>query len=95
MPSAYVSPEGREHPTKYEPDVLFALLVEDAVRHHATDLQWFTVAVQRIGARRRRSGQTKGEAVELVMKALLDEVEQLTGLRRLPLHSGSIPGVQG
>lgn len=95
MPTEYISPEGREHPSKYHPDVLFGLLVEDAVRSHATELEWFTVAIQRIGSRRKRGRESLGHATERAMKALLDEVEQLTGHRRLPLHSGVIPGVRG
>lgn len=79
----YKSAEGRDHPTDYSATQLQAFLVEDAVKHHATDLRWFVAAMLEI-ARQRSIG------VEAAMLALLDEVEALTGLRGLPMHSGQI-----
>lgn len=79
----YQSAEGRDHPSEYTETTLMAFLVEDAVKHHATDLRWFVAAMLEI-AKQRNIG------AEAAMLALLDEVEALTGLRGLPMHSGPI-----
>lgn len=79
----YKSAEGRDHPTEYTADQIMGYLVEDAVKHHATDLRWFVAAILEVARQR-------NIAAEAAMLALLDEVEALTGLRRLPIHSGAL-----
>jgi len=79
----YRSAEGRVHPSECNADQLMTWLVEDAVKHHATDLHWFVAAMIEISRQRRISAED-------AMLALLDEVEALTGLRALPMHSGAI-----
>lgn len=79
----YQSAEGRDHPSEFTADRLMALLVEDAVKYHATDLRWFVAAILEVARQRRIDA-------EAAMLALLDEVEALTGLRALPIHSGPI-----
>lgn len=79
----YVSAEGRDHPVDYTHTTLMAFLVEDAVKHHATDLRWFVAAMIEISRQRAISA-------EAAMLALLDEVEALTGMRALPIHSGAL-----
>lgn len=79
----YKSAEGRDHPSVYSAEQLMKDLVEDAVKHHATDLRWFVAAMLEISRQRKISAED-------AMLALLDEVEALTGLRGLPLHSGDL-----
>lgn len=79
----YQSAEGRVHPSECTADQLMTWLVEDAVKHHATDLRWFVAAILEVSKQRRINA-------EAAMLALLDEVEALTGLRGLPMHSGAI-----
>lgn len=79
----YRSAEGRDHPRTYDPDTLHRLLVQDAVQMRATDLAWAVAAYERIAERRRIS-------VDAAFTAVVDEVESLTGHRRMPLHSGAV-----
>lgn len=81
----YRSAEGRVHPSECTADQLMTWLVEDAVKHHATDLRWFVAAILEV-AKQRRIG------AEDAMLALLDQVEALTGMRALPIHSGPVIG---
>lgn len=81
-PKQYISPEGREHPSKYSAEVLHQMLVADAVRSHPTDLEWLTLAVRRIGRVRHGS---EGVGSELAFRAVLDEVKALTGREDMPL----------
>lgn len=75
-----LSPEGRRPVREYKADELHRFLVEDAVKHHATDLDWAIRAYTRIG-KLTRNGP------EAAILAVLDEVEQLTGLRQMPVTS--------
>jgi hypothetical protein len=79
----YQSAEGRDHPSAYSADQLMGYLVEDAVKHHATDLRWFVAAILEVARQRNIDA-------EAAMLALLDEVEALTGMRALPIHSGQL-----
>ena len=79
---SYISPEGRQHPSKYSADELHTLLVEDAVRSHATDLQWAVMAYKRIG--RLRHGN-EGRGSEVAFLAVLADVTELTGRTEMPL----------
>jgi len=79
---AYISPEGRKHPSKYSPDELHRTLVEDAVRSHATDLTWATLAYRRIGRLRHGS---EGVGAERAFLAVLADVTELTGRAEMPL----------
>jgi hypothetical protein len=51
------------------------------VKHHATFLPWAVAAYTRIGERTRKGS-------EQAFQDVLDAVESLTGLRRLPEPSG-------
>ena len=82
-----IAPNQRDHPSKYTADQLRVTLVQDAVLNHATDLQWMTLALQRIATTTRGNSS---QALEATFNDLLDEVETLTGRRELPLHSGPI-----
>lgn len=73
-----LSPEGREPVGAYTAKQLHEFLVADAVRSHATWLPWAVAAYSRIGE------QTK-QGAEAAYTAVLDEVETLTGLRRMPV----------
>lgn len=75
-----LTPEGRRGVEHYSADELHKALVADAVKHHATFLPWAVAAYERIGERRRISAEAAYEAV-------LDEVEALTGIRRMPVAS--------
>lgn len=75
-----LSPEGRKGVDAYDAAELHEFLVSDAVKRHATYLPWAIKAYERIGKLR----QTDAEAA---YQAVLDEVEQLTGLRRMPIAS--------
>lgn len=75
-----LSPEGRKGVEEYTPTELHQFLVADAVKHHATFLPWAVAAYTRIG------GGT-GEGAEKAYQAVLDEVEALTGSRRMPVGS--------
>lgn len=79
----YQSAEGRDHPSAYTAEQIMADLVSDAVKHHATDLRWFVAAILEVAKQRNIDA-------EAAMLTLLDEVEALTGLRGLPIHSGQI-----
>lgn len=83
MAITYKSAEGRDHPSFYNADEVMKFLVEDAVKHHATDLRWFVAAMLEISRQRKITAED-------AMLALLDEVEALTGLRGLPVSSGPI-----
>lgn len=73
-----VSPEGRRAVGEYSAAELHRFLVEDAVKRHATYLRWAVKAYERIG-------MATGRGAEDAYQAVLDEVEALTGLRRLPV----------
>lgn len=79
----YRSAEGRDHPSTYDVDTLHRLLVEDAVKMRATDLAWAVAAYERIAERRR-------VPVDTAFQAVVDEVETITGQRRMPVHSGFV-----
>jgi hypothetical protein len=74
------SPEGRKGVEAYSSAELHRFLVTDAVKRHATDLQWAIAAYLRIGQLDRTDAETAYQRV-------LDEVEALTGLRRMPISS--------
>jgi hypothetical protein len=78
---AYMSAEGRAHPDTYSAVELHQFLVHDAVLRHPTDLAWTVLAYKRIGEIRYGSA---GKGSDKALNAVLDEVEQLTGLRELP-----------
>lgn len=73
-----LSPEGRRGVAEYSEAELHKFLVEDAVKHHATYLPWAVAAYDRIGKLNKRGA-------EAAYQSVLDEVEQLTGLRRMPV----------
>jgi hypothetical protein len=75
------APGEREHWTKYPPETLHRMLVEDAVAAHATDLAWMVGALARIAKDTRRP-------VEDVFSAVVAEVESLGA--HMPMHSGPI-----
>lgn len=81
--AGYIDPAKREDPSTYAPEHLRQLLVEDAVRSHATHLPWLVAAVQLI-ARAERKG------LDDVFTSIVQEVETLAGRAELPLHSGVI-----
>ena len=80
MARQQLSPEGRKGVEAYTRAELHRFLVEDAVRHRATHLPWAVAAYRRIG------GGT-GEGAEAAYQAVLDEVESLTGHRRMPVDA--------
>lgn len=75
-----MSPEGRFRVGDYNERQLHEFLVEDAVRHHATDLRWAILAYRRIG-------KLNGRGPEEAFKAVVDEVEALTGMAMMPVAS--------
>lgn len=75
-----LTPEGRKPVDHYNADELQGFLVADAVKHHATFLPWFVAACERIA-------KLRAIDVDAAYNAVLDEVEALTGLRRLPVVS--------
>lgn len=75
------APGQREHWSKYSPEDLHRILVEDAVASHATDLPWAVGAYARIAKLTRRS-------IEDAFLAVVQEVETM-GLS-VPLHSGAV-----
>lgn len=77
MPKTPLTPEGRLPVEAYTASQLHQFLVEDAVKHHATYLPWAVNAYKRIGER-------SGKGAEQAFQDVLDAVEALTGLRRLP-----------
>lgn len=78
--SAPTTPEGRLPVEAYSSTDLHRMLVEDAVKGHATYLPWAIAAYKRIG-------EKTGRGSEDAFQAVLDEVETLTGLRRLPVST--------
>lgn len=78
------SAEGRLAPHLYTAAELHRFLVADAVAGHATSLKWAVQAYARIG-------QKNGNGAEAAFQAVLDEVETLTGLRRMPIASKLTP----
>jgi hypothetical protein len=72
--------EGRYPVRDYSEQQLRTILVEDAVRKHATDLPWFIEAITRIGKLSRRGP-------EAAFNELVNEVETLTGVASLPMGS--------
>lgn len=85
--SATLTPEGRRGVETYSADELHRMLVEDAVKSHATYLPWAISAYQRIGER-------SGKGPEAAFQAVLDEVETLTGLRRMPVGSTTLSAAE-
>lgn len=86
MTAANLTPEGRMPVTAYTAAELHRMLVEDAVKSHATFLPWAVSAYQRIGER--------GHGAEAAFVAVLDEVEVLTGHRRMPVGSTTLTGTE-
>lgn len=80
--SANLTPEGRKGVEAYDAAELHRLLVEDAVKSHATHLPWAVAAYLRIGER-------TGKGAEAAYQAVLDEVETLTGTRSMPMTPGT------
>lgn len=76
--SRKLSPEGRKGVEEYSAAELHRFLVEDAAKRHATWLPWAVKAYDRIG-------KQTGKGAEAAYAAVLDEVEQLTGARMMPL----------
>lgn len=79
-----LTPEGRKGVERYSAAELHRVLVADAVKGHATFLPWAVAAYERIG-------NLRGVGAEGAYQAVLDEVEALTGLRRLPVGSPVTP----
>lgn len=77
-----INVDGRLPVGSYTKRELHRMLVQDAVKHHATELRWFTEALIRIG------GGT-GAGAEAAMIELLDDVETATGRRWLPQASAT------
>jgi hypothetical protein len=77
-----LTPEGRRGVEAYSVEELHGFLVEDAIKRHATFLPWAIAAYERIGEQRR-------VGAEAAYQAVLDEVESLTGLRRMPIASAA------
>lgn len=75
------APGQREHWSKYDPETLRRILVEDAVASHATELSWMVGALARIAKETKRP-------VEDVFVGIVTEVEEM-GLP-MPLQSGPI-----
>lgn len=73
-----LSPEGRRGVAAYSAKELHKFLVEDAVKKHPTYLPWAVEAYDRIGQ------QTK-KGAEAAFQSVLDDVELLTGDRRMPV----------
>lgn len=80
-----LSPEGRRGVEEYMPAQLHKFLVEDAVKRHATFLPWAVAAYDRIGA---APGGKGGDAAYV---SVVDDVEQLTGSRHMPVGSPLTP----
>lgn len=81
MPTTPTTPEGYLPVEAYTSTELHQMLVADAVKGHATYLPWAVSAYKRIGER-------TGRGSEDAFQAVLDEVESLTGLRRMPVSTG-------
>jgi hypothetical protein len=75
-----LTPEGRRPVEAYDATTLHTFLVEDAVKNHATWLPWAVKAYQRIG-------DLTGRGPDDAYQAVLDEVEALTGIRKMPVAS--------
>jgi len=75
---ARLSPEGRRGVDAYTAQELHEFLVADAVKRHATDLEWAVAAYGRIG-------KLRGNGSDNAYEDVLDEVEALTGLRLMPV----------
>lgn len=82
--SRQLSPEGRKGVERYSADELHQYLVSDAVKRHATYMPWAIAAYERIGELRKTGA-------EAAYQAVLDEVEVLTGLRRMPIALPATP----
>jgi hypothetical protein len=80
-----LTPEGRKGVEEYSAAELHTFLVEDAVKRHATFLPWAVAAYERIGA------APGGKGAEAAYQSVLDDVEGLTGLRRMPVGSPLTP----
>lgn len=76
--SPRLSNEGRRGVVEYSATELHRFLVEDAVKHHATQLDWAVEAYHRIG-------KLTGKGAEDAFTEVLDEVEVLTGVRMMPV----------
>lgn len=79
-----IGPDGhhRQGVEAYTAPELHRFLVADAVRSHATNLTWAIEAYKRIGAK-------TGRGAEAAFQAVLDEVESLTGHRRMPISAAT------
>ena len=80
-----LSPEGRKGVEEYSAAELHQMLVSDAVKRHATSMQWAVAAYDRIGKLTKRGA-------EEAFQAVLDEVGALTGLRALPIERPATRG---
>jgi|GEM_PF-5775995 len=83
----YIDPSQRQHPSAYAPAHLRQLIVEDAVRSHATHLPWMVAALQIIS---KAEGRGTSRGLDETFESIVLEVESLTGRRDMPLHSGRI-----
>lgn len=72
-----INADGRLPVGSYTRKELHRLLVQDAVKHHPTDLQWATEAYLRIG-------RGTGWGAEKAINDVLDDVEAQTGFRMMP-----------
>lgn len=72
-----INADGRLPVGSYTRKQLHQMLVEDAVKHHVTDLQWAVEAYLRIG-------RGTGKGSEQAIRDVLDDVEAQTGFRVLP-----------
>ncbi len=73
-----LSPEGRKGVAAYSAKELHEFLVADAVKRHPTYLPWAVEAYDRIG-------RQTGRGAEAAFQSVLDDVELLTGDRRMPV----------
>lgn len=85
--AGYIDPDQRKHPSAYTAAHLRQMIVEDAVRSHATHLPWMVAALQII-AKAESKGTSRG--LDETFESIVLEVEGLTGRRDMPLHSGRI-----
>lgn len=74
--------DGRLPVREYSEQQLRTILVEDAVRHHATELAWAIAAYTRIG-------KLSHKGAEQAFLGVVAEVEALTGLPEMPVTSVS------
>lgn len=75
------APGQREHWSKYSPEELHRILVEDALAVHATDLPWAVGAYARISKLTRKP-------IEDAFQAVVQEVATFGAT--MPMHSGAV-----